>query len=488
MRFMYEDRDHNSGSSRSAAEGAHRVLLVSYEFPATGGSGVQRAAKLAKYLPRCGWEVDVLTAGHSRFPWHDPSLLRDVPASCRVHRIAGREPACVAAGLTAPLSAVRPLRRWVEDRIYWRLARRTARRGLGNGESLWVPAAVAAALRLCREHRFDAMISTGPPHFVHRVAQQVARKAGLPWVADLRDPLVSDFERSAAPCTSAGEQDELRRLERDILTGASEIVTTAPSFSAELRERYPQARIRTITNGFDPDDLAGLPVYRSGTECVFVAAGSFYGRREISRLTDPLARVLQQQPEWRGKVRLVLAGSIDAAQEGLLHAANIDCLCFEGYLDHRSALSLAATAACNIVIVPDCAHGRRSIPGKTFELLALPVHILGLVPGGSDTERVLWHAGAATTVAFEDAGRVAGAMHRIIADHFAGRLQHTRVTAGTATYDRRIIARQFCDCLDSACGLASILKVLLEPASSAPIPSHAARPASASIPPVEAAS
>ena len=38
------------------------VLLVTYSFPPVGGTGVMRAASLARYLPAEGIRLDVLTA------------------------------------------------------------------------------------------------------------------------------------------------------------------------------------------------------------------------------------------------------------------------------------------------------------------------------------------------------------------------------------------------------------------------------------------
>ncbi len=230
-----------------------RALLISYLFPPTGGSGVQRAAKLARYLPLHGWDVEVMTAAHERFPWSDASLLADLPLNCRVYRVAGWEPACMARAVTSPLDGIpgaRSVRRWLEDRIYWRSIRLTARLGLDNGESLWNP--VRTAVCLHRRKSYDALISTGPPHFVHRVAMRLADRTGLPWLADLRDPLVSDFDRAAA---SESRAASAAVLEREILSKAARIVTTSPAFSGDLRKRYPHADILTIPNGFDPEDI-----------------------------------------------------------------------------------------------------------------------------------------------------------------------------------------------------------------------------------------
>ena len=424
-----------------------RALLVSYLFPPTGGSGVQRPAKLAKYLPTFGWSIEVVTAGHHRFPWFDPSLLEDVPADCRVHGIAGLEPAALAKRIGSRF----------EDSIYWRLARMTGWLGLGDGEALWVGPAARAALRRHREQPFDVLISTGPPHFAHRVAIRVARATGLPWVADLRDPLVIDYDRTPM---SRREASAMRRVEQAIMRQASLVVTTVPSLTEDLRGRYPGRlpdSIWTVPNGFDRDDLRAALKTAAGAraeanDCVFVAAGAWYGRRELHRVVEPLQRVLERNPLWGGRVRLVMAGTLDGQQRQRWEGQRPAWLTLAGYLDHASAIRLVAGSACAIVAVPDCQTGRLTIPAKTFELLALPTHVLALVPPDSDTEQIVATAGASHVAPLEDSTMVASALEHIIGSHFAGILAANRDWPVLDRYDRRMVAAAFADCLASACG------------------------------------
>lgn len=447
-------------SPRSTARG--RVLLISYQFPPTGGSGVQRPSKLAKYLPRCGWSVEVLTAAHDRFPWTDPSLLTDVPSHLAIHRVAGREPACVARWLAASCARIggERLGRRVGDALHWRLTGWADRLGLSSGESLWVGPASRTAIRLVGETPFDAVISTGPPHFAHRVAMRVARASNLPWIADLRDPLVSDFDRAGQ---SPRHTRQMRELEAAIVEQASRVVTTCPSFAWDLRDRYPDraADIGAITNGFDRDDLLAaigpqLAQNRSASECLFVAAGAFYGRRELTRIIRPLERIIQLHPHWRGRVKLVIAGTIDAEQRRMMESECPEWVSCTGYVDHAAAVRLVAQAACGIVVVPNCEHGRLSIPGKTFELLALPAHVLALVPPGSDTEQIVRRAGGSSVACFESEHAVAAAMRGIIQSHFEGRLDMSRDWHRVDAFDRQVVAMRFAERLDAVCGRTSL--------------------------------
>ena len=50
-----------------------------YVFPPAGGTGVMRAASLARYLPAEGIRLDVLTARNASAVGFDPTLLKEIP-------------------------------------------------------------------------------------------------------------------------------------------------------------------------------------------------------------------------------------------------------------------------------------------------------------------------------------------------------------------------------------------------------------------------
>jgi hypothetical protein len=62
------------------------VLVIAYYFPPLGMGGVQRIAKLVKYLPPGGYDVLVLTVKTIRYPAYDESLLGDPPAEVHIFR------------------------------------------------------------------------------------------------------------------------------------------------------------------------------------------------------------------------------------------------------------------------------------------------------------------------------------------------------------------------------------------------------------------
>jgi len=69
-----------------------RVLLVTYYFPPLSGAGVFRPLRMAKHLPRHGWNVTVLSVNENTRAPKDPSLLTEVSPRVRVERTPSVEP------------------------------------------------------------------------------------------------------------------------------------------------------------------------------------------------------------------------------------------------------------------------------------------------------------------------------------------------------------------------------------------------------------
>ena len=69
-----------------------RLLIISYYWPPTGGSGVQRWVKFAKYLPQLGWQPVIYTPLNPERLAYDESLLKDIPAGTEILRTPISEP------------------------------------------------------------------------------------------------------------------------------------------------------------------------------------------------------------------------------------------------------------------------------------------------------------------------------------------------------------------------------------------------------------
>jgi hypothetical protein len=69
-----------------------RVLVITYYWPPTGGSGVQRWVKFAKYLPQYGWQPVIYTPENPEQLAVDHTLETDIPAEAEVIKTHITEP------------------------------------------------------------------------------------------------------------------------------------------------------------------------------------------------------------------------------------------------------------------------------------------------------------------------------------------------------------------------------------------------------------
>ncbi|MBS0327045.1 MAG: glycosyltransferase, partial [Proteobacteria bacterium] len=211
-----------------------RVLMIAYHFPPlAGSSGIQRTLRFVQHLPAFGWEPAVLTTTVGAYERTSADLNTEVPAGLVVERafafdaarqlsLAGRYPGFLA----------RP-DRWMT----WR----------------WD--AVRRGMRMIRRLRPDAVWSTYPIATAHVIGHALARRSGLPWIADFRDPMAQEGY-PADPATWRS----FREIEEATIGAAQVSVFTTPGAARMYRERYPSraAAIHVIENGYDEESFAGL--------------------------------------------------------------------------------------------------------------------------------------------------------------------------------------------------------------------------------------
>ncbi|MFC1596896.1 glycosyltransferase [Planctomycetota bacterium] len=207
--------------------------------------GSIRAAMFSKYLPDFGWEPFVLTAFRiSASPTPIPQLDIDgLPPDDHVVRVT-----------------------YTDNDMKTTIRQRTFRERLRHFVCIEEanPPGLAdrmAAAKLPPGFRFDVVWATSPGQVPLRIARDVARARGTPWVADLRDIEEQEW---------GGDQSLRSRLFRvrsrsrrtRLLRTAAEIVTVS-RHHAQTLERTCGRPVHVIPNGFDeaafPEDATPSP-------------------------------------------------------------------------------------------------------------------------------------------------------------------------------------------------------------------------------------
>jgi glycosyltransferase involved in cell wall biosynthesis len=429
--------------------------MVAAAFPPTGGPGVQRPAKFAKYLPRLGWRPIVWTLDRIDDLPSDPTLLDDLPIGVTVHRWGDD------SGIR---TMRRALRRHCEGRgvasrfaraIDWRLCTWSARTLLPDDCVCWAKTSVGPLLRLIERDGVDAIYSTYSPASNHLLGLTLKRETNLPWLADFRDLWTDDYQYHEP---SKRRRRAHRRLEQEIVEAADVVVGVTDRQTEILARRVPHARHKfvTITNGFDEDDfLDGAdhharidPVRRDrGSGFVLTYVGRFDRWRTSEALLAGLERFVSTVGTRRDRFTFRVVGHANADVRRRLDTTGVRCV-FTGYVSHREAIEEMRSADALLLNIPDGLNADSVITGKVFEYLAAQRPILVVGPQGSAGEALVRENEAGLTVSF-DAGAVAQALEHLFSAWKAGMPLVGCTRARAEPFSRTKLTRKLATILDS---------------------------------------
>lgn len=360
---------------------SRRVLMVTYFFPPMGDGGVFRSLKLARYLPAHGWEP-VLLCGRPEDYWvQDASLLDELPPTLEVHRVGGltgqsllRRLRPGGAGRSAPAGGSR------SSGLFRRLRRLGDWLTLPDAYAGWIgPARRAGRARLAAGD-IDLVYSSSPPDSAHRVAEPLAAQAGLPWVADFRDPWFNlHLKTPPTPLHRALH----RRLEARVLRRA-QVVAVTEGWRRYYAERCALPPV-LIRNGFDPADYEGLPAAapRSHGALELLHTGKLSLTRSARPLLEGFAALRAARPELAERARLHFLGPRESDNEAAVAALGLDArVRFEDSVPHGESVARQTAADLLLLIKHDDPRYRDLIPGKFYEYAAAGPPILAMTPAG----------------------------------------------------------------------------------------------------------
>ncbi len=351
--------------------------------------GVQRPLKTARYLAENGWDVTVLTVADPPTSMLDPGLLSELPESVRVERAWSLEPTRVLQSLrrrrertdhsSTPISPADGSRgfsglpRWlvrciqslfIPDEKFW-----------------WTPWAVRLGRRLHRETPFDCILSSGPPFTALGIARRLSRDLGVPWVADLRDPIIDGyFFTPPTPLHSA----LMRGYERRVVRSAVRVVVVTHAMERALTDRYAHLahRFVTVPNGFDPADFVGpVPSLLPGFSLTYV--GALQGDIRADRLFAAAKLACERDTELAVDLRLRLVGPSDPETDAAIeHWGVADIVERLGFVGHAEAIAEMRRSPVLVLLLAPGPEHAYILTGKLPEYLASGRAVLALVPEG----------------------------------------------------------------------------------------------------------
>lgn len=427
-----------------------RVLIITYYWPPSGGSGVQRWLKMSKYLPQYGWEPVIFTADGAEYPVEDASLSKEVPPETVVLKLPIVEPYSIykrflgikgnekiKAGFInegAKKSAWKEnLSIWIRGNLF-----------IPDARCWWIKPSVRFLSKYLKDNKIDVIISTGPPHSMHLIAMELNKRTEIPWVADFRDPWTDiDFYDELKLTRWADRRHH--KLESAVMQNASRVVFVG-RHGALLQKEKHHRDIDVITNGFDFD----IPQEPHTLTAKFTIShvGIIGSSRNPLALWDALKELIDENEAFRQHVEVRLIGQVDrsvfdSVKERLLS----DYVTFTPYIEHDEVFHVLSESQTLLLLINNTPSAKSILSGKIFEYMASGRPILAIAPPDGDAAAVLQETETGTICDFDDKDSIKATLLTLF-ERYSNDDLHTIYKAQVNAYSRKELTKKYAVILD----------------------------------------
>ena len=356
-----------------------RVLVITYYWPPTGGSGVQRWVKFAKYLPKEGWQPVIYTPENPEQLAIDKSLANEIPAETEILKTRIIEPYrfykefLKKSGHSKEAVEVNPVN--AQNKSIFQKVAMWIRGNFFRPDPrcMWINPSVKYLKDYLKEHPVDLIVSTGPPQSMHIIGMKLAEATGLPWVADFRDPWTKIFYFKHLSMTKATEKWH-KKMERKVLDKASTIVAVSPLVQQEF-QAMTQTPVELITNGYDECDFTSSKFEEAeggkDRDFIITHTGLFAADGNPTVLWEVLSEKCRKDSEFADKLKIRLVGKTDEQIINSLIEQGLETKTVDlGYQQHAVAVDEQRKASLLILPLRKEPEYKAVLPGKLYEYLA----------------------------------------------------------------------------------------------------------------------
>lgn len=382
-----------------------KVLIITYYWIPSGGAGVQRWVKFAKYLRDFGWEPIIYTPENPEFPSIDHSFEKDISSNIEIIKTPIWEPYNVYRKLThkkdEPINAgfisENKKQGWKEKLSIWI-------RGnflIPDPRRFWIRPSVRYLTEYLQSNSVDAVITTGPPHSMHLIGLGLKKHFPLlPWIADFRDPWTNiDFYKDLNLTWIADKIH--RRLEKKVVCTADAVVVISQGMKEEFALMNPK-KLQVISNGYDESDIQqGETIMDERFSISHI--GTLNGARNPQTVWKVLSEICNENPDFKVDLQIQLVGKVDfSVLEDIRNFGLEDQLLKIDYLSHKEAIAKQNASQVLLLLINQSGNAKGILTGKFYEYLAAKRPILAVGPTDGDAAKVLTETGAGVMVDFYD--------------------------------------------------------------------------------------
>ncbi len=370
-------------------KGKKKVLVIAYYFPPAGGSPIQRTLKFVKYMQQYGYEPIVLTTESDSYLGTCPvdrSLASDIPEGIQIIRI--KDDFTWTSSISKKKSqeiveflySVSDSAEWMD--MFMKIRNTQPMYILPDKLILWANECVRCIEQYINIRDIDLLYSTVPEWSPHLIAYFLKERYGIKWVADYRDPWVSneDYIKLYYPWMMKDEVILDQKLEKLLTQKMDSIIVAGGKWSIDFVKNYDiePGKIKEITNGYDEEDFLGLSEKSEKNEKFTLCynGGIAYNRNPIP-LIKVINTLIEEGMLKETDVQWIFNGYIsDYYLEKMNEEDKYHIVIQNGMLQHRESIQIALKSDVMVMYGEHGEKGALNYPGKFYEYLRIGRPIL----------------------------------------------------------------------------------------------------------------
>lgn len=377
-----------------------RVLIITYYWPPSGGSGVQRWLKTVKYLRNFGIEPVIYTVDNPDYALEDFSLLKEIPEGIEVLKQPIWEPYKLS-NFFVRKKGVKTQSGFLSKKqsLFGKLANYIrANYFIPDARMFWIKPSINYLEKYLQENPVDAIVSTGPPHSMHLIAQALKAKTNIPWISDFRDPWTAIDYFHQLPLTEKAKKKHFT-LEQKVLQQSDAVLVVGK----QMQKDYLPWNKKTfvIPNGFDGDlEKAEIQL---NSKFSISHIGLMNDDRNPKILWQVLQQLINEEKGFAEDLQIQLVGKI--ASEVILHIENCQLKNYLeqiDYLPHSEVQLFQQKTQVLLLVVNNVPSAKGIITGKIFEYLLAKRPILAIGPEDGDLAEILTETQGGIIVDYEN--------------------------------------------------------------------------------------
>ena len=417
------------------------ALLITYYWPPAGGAGVHRWLRFSRYFKENGWDLHVYCPENAAWPVIDKSLFGEVSQDVIIirrpifepHKYLGKKNnPNQASGITLKKKGnlFQCLIIWIRGNLF-----------IPDARVFWIKPSARYLNRYLNEHPdIDTVISTGPPHSLHLIAQKLKKKhPKLQWIADFRDPWTEiDFYQDLLPGKWADKRH--KKLEKSVLSNADKVVTISESGAADL-ERIGQRKVEVVTNGFIFPEFDAKTI-ELDNKFTIAHYGSMPFARNPEVLWEALSELMYELPEMADSLEIKLVGSVDFNVLGKIDAAGLTTfLNHVQSVSHQESIWMQQKTQLLLLVANRTGNVKGILTGKFFEYLGAKRPILAIGEIDSDLESAMKSTHAGLFAGYEEKEKVKSYLRSSFAAYIKKQLYQEPI--GIDKFSSRSLVKNF---------------------------------------------